>query len=84
MPKFIDYHEKLPPLPPEAAQAMADRIRAGRPDDFGVTGLNIFLGTDGRAYCLTEAPNADSVCKSHEAKGIPLGRGDVHEVTSLV
>ena len=61
MPKFIDYHESLPPMPPEMmAQAKAG-IEAGAVNEFGGKGLNLFLGTDGSAYCLSEAPSADAV-----------------------
>ena len=84
MPKFIDYHSKLPTLPPEAAKQMQDMIRAGKADQFGVKPLNLFMGKRGQGYCLTEAPNAEAVCKSHQAQGIALSKNEVTEVTSLV
>jgi hypothetical protein len=49
-----------------------------------VTGLNVFLGNDGTAFCLSDAPDADSVIKAHEAFGFSLGRSDVVEVQSVV
>ena len=78
MPKFLDYHAKAPELPPEMVHAAIADITAGKVDEFGVKPLNAFFspGT-GEAYCLTEAPSADAVCQSHEAKGMTLGLGDV-------
>ena len=43
-----------------------------------------FMGTDGSAYCLSEAPDADAVLKSHQALGIPQTLEDIKEVNSLV
>ena len=84
MPKFIDYHAQVPQLPPEAVQQMIEMIQAGQPDEFGVKLLNVFVGKSGEAYCLTDAPNAQSVCQAHESGGVQLSRSDVHEVNSLV
>lgn len=83
MPKFLDYHATMPHLPPEAVKMMSSDIKAGKKDQLGVKGLNVFMG-GGHGWCLTEAPNAQAVCKSHEAKGIKLGVSDVTEVQSLV
>ena len=83
MPKFLDYHEKAPQMPPEAIQGMVAAIKAGNVDQFGVKPLNAF-GGGGHAWCLTEAPNADAVCKSHQAVGIELDQGEVTEVQSYV
>lgn len=81
MPRFIDYHEQLPALPAEAvAQIQAD-IRSGRSDTSGVTPINVYVGTSGQAYCVADAPSADAVRESHNAKGISIG--EVVEVTSL-
>jgi len=83
MPKFIDHHE-MRDVAPEMAEGIAERIKAGEADEHGVKGLNVFLGKDGTAYCLSEAPNADAVVKAHEAVGFPLDRSDVVEVESVV
>lgn len=84
MAKFLDYHAKMPQMPPEAVKAVQADIKAGRPDTFGVKPLNAFVSKGGMGWCFTEAPSADAVCKSHEAKGIKLGKGEVHEVMSYV
>lgn len=83
MPTFLDYHAELPALPPEAAKAMAARVKAGKRDEHGVRALNVFIGK-GEGWCLTEAQDAAAVVKSHKANGFPLERADVHEVSSLV
>lgn len=83
MPKFIDHHA-MTDVSPELAEGIAQRIRAGEPDEFGVRGLNVFLGKDGTSYCLSEAPDAQAVVKAHEAFGFSISRGDVVEVESVV
>ena len=83
MPKFIDHHE-MRDVAPEMAAGIAERIKAGDADEHGVKGLNVFVGKDGTAFCLSEAPDADAVVKAHESFGFSLGRGDVVEVESVV
>jgi Protein of unknown function (DUF4242) len=80
MPTFIDHHPMGPSLPPEAAEGIADKIRAGEPDEFGVTGLQVYLGKTGESFCLSEAPDAEAVVKAHEAAGFPISPSDVVEV----
>ena len=82
MPKFIDFHAKLPQLPPGAIDEFKKTI--GKRDVSGVTPLGAFFTADGQAYCLSEAPNAEAVCKAHEAKGLSLAKGDVHEVVNQI
>jgi hypothetical protein len=83
MPKFIDHHE-MRDVAPEMAASIAERINAGQADEHGVKGLNVFLGKDGTAFCLSEAPDADAVIKAHESFGFSLDRKDVVEVESVV
>ena len=59
MPKFIDHHE-MSDVAPEMAAAIGERIKAGEADEHGVKGLNVFLGKDGTAFCLSEAPDAEA------------------------
>jgi Protein of unknown function (DUF4242) len=84
MPKFLDHHPTMPEVAPETAQEMASRITAGKADEFGVTGLNVFVCANGEGYCLSDAPDAEAVVKAHEAVGFPLRREDVVEVTTIV
>lgn len=83
MPQFIDHHPMGPGLPPEAAEGIAENIRAGETDEFGVKGLNVYLGKTGEAFCVSEAPNAEAVLKAHEAAGFPISRTDVVEVEAV-
>ena len=83
MPKFIDHHE-MSDVAPEMAAAIGERIKAGEADEHGVKGLNVYLGKDGTAFCLSEAPDAEAVVKAHEAYGFSLASADVVEVQSVV
>ena len=84
MPKYIDYHAKAPQMSPELMKEAQKAMKSGKPDQFGVKAINGFMSKAGSSWCLTEAPNADAVCKSHESKGMKIGKGDVHEVQSMV
>lgn len=80
----MDYHEKMPQMPPQAMQQMAGDIKAGKADQFGTKPINVFVGKGGQGYCLCEAPNADAVMKSHQSKGFTMSHKDVIEVQTLV
>ena len=82
MPKFLDYHAKMPQMPAEAVKQMQDMLKAKKKDQFGVTPLTVYMGNGGQAYCVSEAPNADAVRKSHQAHGGPAP-DQVVEVTSM-
>ena len=84
MPKFIDYHAKMPDIPPEGFSQMKENIMEGRADQFGSVPLNVFVGSRGDAYCLSEAPSAEAVCRSHAEVGVEISPADVHEVNPLV
>ena len=83
MRTFIDHHE-MSDVAPEMAAAIGERIKAGEADENGVKGLNVFLGKDGTAFCLSEAPDAGAVVKAHQAYGFSLDSTDVVEVQSVV
>ena len=80
MPTFLDHHPTTP-MPPEMAQAVIEKIKAGKPDEHGTVGINVIVGQE-QTWCLTNAPNAGAVHKGHQAIGINLGAGDVTEVRS--
>ena len=81
MPKFMDHHP-MPAVSPEMAAQIQASIASGRVDQFGVKGLSVFMG-EGEAWCVSEAADVDAVCKSHEALGIKLERGQVAQVQSI-
>lgn len=82
MPKYIDHH-KIVEMPPEATQKVVADMKAGRTNPLGVKPLNAFIAKN-EMWCYAEAPNADVICKMHEAYGLKLTGGDVIEVNSLV
>lgn len=91
MPKFMDHHKmdmsKMPPEAVEQGKQMLEQIRkaikAKKADSYGVTVSNVFVGAAGESWCLTDAPNADAVVKSHAANGVKLSKADVVEVNPL-
>ena len=85
MPQFFDQHPVAhASLTEEAVEAMRAQIKATTPDDFGVKLLSTFVAINGQGYCISEAPDAEAVVKSHEAKGYLIDSMDVIEITSLV
>ena len=83
MPTFIDHHQMPAAMPPEAIAGIRDNIKKGKPDQFGVTGLNVYMA-QGEAWCLTESPSADAVVQSHKGMGIGIEAGNVTQVTPAV
>lgn len=81
MPQFMDFHDDLK-LPDQAIQQITHDTKDKRADEFGVRQVELFHNTDGKVYCLLEAPTAEAVRKHHEALGVPCG--DVHEVSGLL
>lgn len=81
MPKFMDFHDDLK-LPDEAIQQLREDTKNAKSDEFGVRQVELFHNSDGKVYCLLEAPDADAVRSHHAALGVPCG--DVHEVSGLL
>ena len=81
MPQFMDYHDDLK-LPESAIQQIAQEANANKTDEFGVRQIDLFHNSEGKVYCLLDAPDADAVRKHHEALGVPCG--DVHEVSGIL
>jgi hypothetical protein len=81
MPQFMDFHDDLK-LPDQAIKQITQDTKDKTADEFGVRQVELFHNTDGKVYCLLEAPNAEAVRKHHEALGVPCG--DVHEVSGIL
>ncbi|HEY1223390.1 MAG TPA: nickel-binding protein [Acidimicrobiales bacterium] len=81
MPQFMDFHEDLK-LPNEAVQQIAQETRDRKTDEFGVRQLELFHNSDGKVYCLLEAPDAEAVRSHHAALGVPCG--EVHEISGIL
>jgi hypothetical protein len=81
MPTFMDFHDDLK-LPAEAVLQIATESKEGKVDQFGVHQAELFHNSEGKVYCLLDAPDADAVRRHHEALGVPCG--EVHEVQRLL
>jgi hypothetical protein len=81
MPKFMDYHDDLK-LPAEAIEQITQETKDAKADEFGVRQVELFHNSEGKVYCLLEAPDAEAVRSHHAALG--LACGDVHEVSGLL
>ena len=87
MPKYIDYHEKLTPLPqlpPARVKDLMNDIKAAKADQFGVKYINFFSAKNGHGFCVTESPSIEALLESHKALGLPLEHKDVHEIASTM
>ncbi len=82
MPQFLEVHPTDSNMPPDVVQEIREKLEAGQPDEFGVTGLGGFVAQD-LTYCYAEATDASAIHKSHEKMGVILGPGDVKEVQSI-
>jgi hypothetical protein len=85
MKYFIDVHDRANKTFPEkiSKQEFAGffaKFEAACREE-GVVLLRIHVSLeDGRAYCLTSAPNADAVRRAHQRVGLPFDR--ITEVTT--
>ena len=84
MPKFLDYHQSLPLMSPDAVQGMIEQIQSGAPANAEVTQWNIFVGMTGQAWCISEAPDPIAVVDAHDAVGFMQDPENVVEVSQLV
>lgn len=81
MPKFVDFHPELK-LPPDVQREFSESAKYGRRDRFDVRILQVYYTKEGRTYCVTEAPSAEAVRRSHAMIGV--GTGDINQVETLV
>lgn len=80
MPTFMDYHDDLK-LPEDVIKEIGRGASAGEKDEFGVSQIELFHNTDGRVYCLLDAPDEEAVRQHHAALDVPCG--EVHRVNKL-
>ena len=81
MPQFMDFHDDLK-LPDEAVAQITQDAKDRKADQFGVRQVELFHNSDGKVYCLLDAPDADAVRSHHAALGVPCG--EVHEVSGIL
>ena len=58
----------------------SQRLRLEGPEQ--LRQIELYHNTDGKVYCLLEAPSAEAVRQHHEALGVDCG--EVHEVKGLL
>jgi Protein of unknown function (DUF4242) len=80
MPMYMDFHEDLK-LPREAVEDIAQGAREHQTDRHGVRQVDLFYNSDGKVYCLLEAPDEDAVRRHHA--DLNLSCGEVHPVSSI-
>jgi hypothetical protein len=80
MPLYMDVHQKLPEGATAKDVADAHKADLRVQDKFGVKYINYWVDeTDGKVFCLVEAPDADAAIACHrEAHG--LTADEIHEV----
>jgi hypothetical protein len=82
VPQFMDdFHVDLK-LAQEAIDQITRDTKDAKVDEFGVRQVELFHNSDGKVYCLLEAPDAEAVHSHHAAHGVPCG--DVHEAAGLL
>ena len=82
MPKFMDVHEGMVGITPEALLAAHQgdlAIQADENVDFQHAWAD---PATGKVFCLSEAPSADAIQKIHTRNGIPPT--EIHELTMEV
>jgi hypothetical protein len=77
----MDFHDDLK-LPEDAIQQITRETKDHKTDKFGVRQLELFHNSDGKVYCLLDAPDAEAVRNHHEALGVTCGA--VHEVSGIL
>lgn len=77
MPRFIDGHS----LGDVTRNAIRQYITSAI-DEFGVSTISVYYSEkNGKAYCICEGPNKDTIKKHHEK--LDLSRDFVHEIEQL-
>jgi len=78
MPEFMDVHEGMTGITPEALAA-AHQADLDIQDDEGVNFKHAWADPKtGKVFCLSEAPNAEAVKRIHERTGHPAH--EIYEV----
>ncbi len=82
MPKFMDVHEGMVGITPEArAQAHAGDLAIQAEE--GVSFEHAWADpVSGKVFCISEAPSAEAVQRIHARNGIPPA--EIHELTMEV
>jgi len=69
---------------PETAEAIAqiaDDVRNGRADPFGVEQVELYHNAEGAVFCLLDGPDEEAIRRHHAALGVDCG--DVHQIDGV-
>ena len=80
MPRFMDVHDNMELAGETIAQITAD-ARDHRADQFGVRQIELYPTTDGKLYCMLDAPDEQAVRNHHQALGVDCA--DVYQVEGI-
>ena len=81
MPTFMDFHDDLK-LPEEAVRQITKETEEHKVDKFGVRQVELFYNSDGKVYCLLDAPTRKRSAITMQLWACQCG--EVHEVKSLL
>ena len=82
MAKFMDVHEGMVGITPEALKAAHAGDLAIQAEE-GVSFEHAWADpTSGKVFCLSEAPSAEAIQRIHTRNGIPPA--EIHELTMEV
>jgi hypothetical protein len=76
----MDVHQDLK-LPAEAIAQIADDVRSGRADQFGVQQVELYHNAEGAVFCLLDGPDEEAIRRHHAALGV--GCGAVHQIDGV-
>ncbi len=82
MAKFMDVHEGMVGITPDALRAAHEGDLAIQADE-GVSFEHAWADpVSGKVFCLSEAPSAEAIQRIHTRNGIPPA--EIHELTMEV
>jgi hypothetical protein len=76
----MDFHQDLK-LPAEAIAQIADDVRKGRADQFGVQQVELYHNAEGAVFCLLDGPDEEAIRRHHAALGVDCG--GVHQIDGV-
>ena len=84
MGRYIERILNAPKISPEIMEVLREDVRTQRKDKYGVRNVNLFFTKDGHLFCVVDSPTIDALLVSHNDKGIPVQRKDVHEIIQVM
>jgi (2Fe-2S) ferredoxin len=82
--RYIERIMNAPAIPAEVMEVLREDVRTQRRDKYGVRNVNLIFTKDGHLFCVVDSPTVDALLVSHNGKGIPVERKDVHEIIQVM